>query len=439
MTTYNIPDETYDSYAALTGPVDFVAGDIINGGGNVFAERIVPQVVDGVSYRNMILDVSALDSIGLYIVGGASNILSAISVAANGSYANAAIHIKNAGKNFLSKCNVVSGYDGLYINNTNGVVLDNCSVSGTKHLGVRLDGASSSTFNSLQVSNVRNASDPSADIPGARIDGTGTTTVFNDSRFEGNQGDGLVSDGTSITTCNRCKFSGNGNDLNLSSGDGATAHDDAEIHHNFGLLRNNFKDAFGVAINGTGTLYHNTAINNVNDASVRAELHLNTAGLFTIYNNVFCNTKGRHVVSNPIVAAHTIDYNAYIATTELAFKDADEGGTSYPFTDWVANGYDANGMFILYDGAVWKIYYGSDPSNVGGILNYCPISTSTGEIMQKPDNPLIGAGVSIAGINDAGCIDHNGTPMRNGSIDIGAFTWRQDVGASPSLIIGGAI
>jgi hypothetical protein len=69
-TTYNVgPGQTYTTFAALHAAVTVQAGDIVDGGNNIFYERVVPN--GPATYRNFILD-GTLSFDGTYSYSGSS-------------------------------------------------------------------------------------------------------------------------------------------------------------------------------------------------------------------------------------------------------------------------------------------------------------------------------------------------------------------------------
>lgn len=250
-------------------------------------------------------------------------------------------------------------------------------------------------------------------IVGLTIDATASGHTFDSCEFIGNGGDGMgAKTAATNTVFKRCVFQDNGtvgDGITQGSGDGVSFHNTCTGEIQFSLQSGNLNT--GMAHTGASSLeiYHNTCLNNKPDVDAtmtRAEMYLTGTGGFTVKNSVVMHVGPEFyplVWCDPTIG-HTFDYNCYISDSLTPFYNSNTA-VLVSFAGWVAAvGNETHSIFIHKNGNSYDIYRGSAPTVVALTLAYCPV-LSTGRLANRADNPLIGSGTWITGVNDTGEAD----------------------------------
>jgi len=169
--------------------------------------------------------------------------------------------------------------------------------------------------------------------------------------------------------------------------------------------------AYGLHVKGQHSVpvYHNTVVSTipmkyhpvmVGDTSYAANDTI-------IKNNLIVLLDGMTKVDRAIMyiknGTAISDYNAFVISGTCLFGQV--GAVTYAtFADWVGAGYDVNSVCVVENSGSWDVYLGSAPGTISETLDYCPVSDS-GKLVNRSDNPLIGIGTWITGVNEEGQAD----------------------------------
>lgn len=262
---------------------------------------------------------------------------------------------------------------------------------------------------------------------------------FYDGKVSGALVDGYHVQSSTDVEFHRCRAEGCGDSATSTTGDAFTSHEGCTgLKFHFCSSKNNLNTSHAHVSTAAGEIYHHTGINDGDpDNFSRAMLYIAGTGGFTVKNSVFMHNEEYSLGEIGPVNNNVCDYNAYISPIAPDASPFTINGVGATWAQWCTAVGDSNSMYI-HKVSDWRydIYKGSAPTVIESVIDYCPIDFN-GKLVRKTDNPLIGAGISIAGVNDGAQTDHDGKPLRGGNVDIGAFSWQPPAGGQAVLSLTG--
>lgn len=476
MTTYLL--DQGDTLAAIKSGL--VAGDIVDGQNNTFlvwaANAKDGDVGNPITYKNAIINGQSSTAYGIDVSGSDNIVLQNMDVTrctTRGLYASSGSNIIGESLSFANIGNKVidlTGITGLSLSDISidnlsyGATLTNCSgyiqrlqtvnspgvyVSGGSLFvnkiislaagayGVKIVGATTSTWHDIDIA-VSSATGNGLDFNGARnatfrkftisggqtgvaLYGTSSNCTFFDGRVSGTSSDGYSMELTSNCEFHRCKVTGCGTDGNTSSGDGFTSLASCLANKFYFCVSNNNKNTSHAHIEtSTGEIYHHTSVNDGDPANFhRAMLYLPGTGSWVVKNSLFCHEQSYRVAQCNAAPALTLSNNCYISPIAPTAGPFMIGTTASTWSAWVTATGETNSLYIHSNGGVYNVYTSEAPTIVANTLWASPVLLS-GELNKNIDNPLIGAGAVISGVNTGHVFDHKGKKL-SGAPDIGAL------------------
>ena len=270
----------------------------------------------------------------------------------------------------------------------------------------------------------------------------GAALPIYDFNCHNNGSDGIeIQSGTTQCRFERGESSYNGSTGSETYGDGITAHGtSANGKCYFALFRRNLKAAVAWDSTGNGhETYHCTSWANQTYFTNNADW-CSLENPATPHKNKMCiigNLTGALLCK--ILSATDVesDYNVYISNLNpLIGAPFMINWVDKTWTEWLSEtSGDTHSIYVhKVSDDRWDVYDAT--STVIDVLDYCPILDS-GLPDKRPDNPIFGLNLSIAGVNDNYQMDKRKIRMRSLPIP-GCF---QDVDlpsgfSSPSLILG---